>query len=150
MSSLEISHLWVDQIIAQSQLIIDFGLVILIWMVQLIIYPSFTYYSKENLVKWHQKYTNKIAVVVIPLMLMQLFLAIIVIYLSLSFTSVITLIIVLFLWIFTFMSFAPRHFKIAEGKITTELLVSLIRLNWVRTFLWSLLFILHLAVYFFQ
>jgi len=136
-----------SQIILQISLLIDAGLVVLIWMVQLIIYPSFPYYKTENLIKWHQKYTIGIAVIVIPLMLSQLIVATTDFFLYFSFQSLAAFTIVLFLWAFTFLSFAPIHLKITNGEITNELLFRLIRLNWIRTFFWSLLFIFHLMIY---
>lgn len=141
MNTLEIKHFWLEQIITQTQLTIDFGLVVLIWMVQLIIYPSFKYYQHQNLITWHQKYTNRIAVIVVPLMLMQLAIAIYLVFCQFDITNSIRLIIVLFLWIFTFTSFAPLHFKISEGKHNDKLLELLIKRNWWRTFLWLALFI---------
>lgn len=144
MSTLEISHYWVAQLIAIIQLIVDFGLVVLIWMVQLIIYPSFLYYKSKNLMVWHQKYTERIAVIVVPLMLMQLAIAIYLVFYQFDITNSIRLIIVLFLWIFTFTSFAPLHFKISEGKHTEKMLQLLITRNWWRTFLWSALFVFDL------
>lgn len=136
-----------SQIILQISLLVDAGLVVLIWMVQLIIYPSFTYYKSENLIEWHQKYTNRIAVVVVPLMLTQLALAMVAVFLTFNFTTIFTLLIVLFLWIFTFMSFAPLHSKISEGNTDQNLLKLLIQRNWVRTFFWSLLLVFHLINY---
>ena len=136
-----------SQIILQISLLVDVGLVVLIWMVQLIVYPSFTFYKPKNLIEWHQKYTTGIAVVVIPLMLTQLVLAIVAIFYQPNFTAIFTLLIVLFLWIFTFLSFAPLHFKISEGVHNQKLLQLLIRRNWIRTFLWSSLFLFHLILY---
>ena len=133
-----------SQIISQTTLLIDAGLVVLIWMVQLVVYPSFTYYPPKNLIEWHQKYTTGIAVIVIPLMLAQLVLAIVAVCYQPNFVSLFTLLIVIFLWIFTFISFAPLHFKISEGKPNQQLLQLLIRRNWIRTFLWSSLFLFHL------
>lgn len=133
-----------SQIISQTTLLIDAGLVVLIWMVQLVVYPSFTYYQPKNLIEWHQKYTTGIAVIVIPLMLAQLVLAIVAVFYQPNFVSLFTLLIVIFLWIFTFLSFAPLHFKISEGKPNQQLLQLLIRRNWIRTFLWSSLFLFHL------
>ena len=133
-----------SQIISQTTLLIDAGLVVLIWMVQLVVYPSFTYYPPKNLIEWHQKYTTGIAVIVIPLMLAQLVLAIVAVFYQPNFVSLFTLLIVIFLWIFTFISFAPLHFKISEGKPNQQLLQLLIRRNWIRTFLWSSLFLFHL------
>jgi hypothetical protein len=136
-----------SQTILQISLLIDAGLVVLIWMVQLIIYPSFTYYKIENLIKWHQKYTTGIAVIVIPLMLSQLIIAVIDVFLNFNWLSAATASIVLFLWVFTFLNFAPLHLKITTGEVTRELLLRLIRLNWIRTFFWSLLFIFHIMIY---
>jgi hypothetical protein len=136
-----------SQIILQIFLLVDVALVVLIWMVQLIVYPSFTYYKPKNLIEWHQKYTTGIAVVVIPLMLAQLVLAIVAVFYQPNFTAISTLVIVLFLWIFTFLSFAPLHFKISEGKHNQKLLQLLIQRNWIRTFLWSSLFLFHLIMY---
>ena len=136
-----------SQIILQISLLVDIGLVVLIWMVQLIVYPSFTFYKPKNLIEWHQKYTTGIAVVVIPLMLTQLVLAVVAVFYQPNFTAIFTLLIVLFLWIFTFLSFAPLHFKISEGVHNQKLLQLLIRRNWIRTFLWSSLFLFHLILY---
>ena len=69
------------------RLICDSGLLILIWMVQLVIYPSFSYYKQEDLFKWHETYTKRIAVIVIPLMLGQLITSSIQIYTNLDFYS---------------------------------------------------------------
>jgi len=54
-----------------ARLVVDFCLVVLIWLVQLIIYPSFRYMSPEQLAIWHPKYTTLITLVVGPLMLAQ-------------------------------------------------------------------------------
>ena len=136
-----------SQIISQISLLVDAGLVVLIWMVQLIIYPSFTYYKSENLIKWHQKYTSRLAVVVVPLMLTQLALAIVAVFLAFNFTTIFTVVIVLFLWVFTFLSFAPLHSKISEGHTDQNLLKLLIQRNWIRTFFWSLLLVFHLIMH---
>jgi len=134
-------------LILQISLLIDAGLVVLIWLVQLVIYPSFTYYQTADLFKWHQKYTTRLAFVVIPLMLSQLVLAIVAVFYQLNMVSSCSLLIVLFLWIFTFTSFAPLHHKISEGNTNQSLLQLLIRRNWIRTFLWSFLFSIHLIAF---
>ena len=51
--------------------IVDFGLVVLIWMTQLVVYPSFTYFSENDLINWHSRYTTAISLIVMPLMLAQ-------------------------------------------------------------------------------
>jgi hypothetical protein len=134
-------------LILQISLLVDAGLVVLIWLVQLVIYPSFIYYQPKDLLKWHQEYTTRLAFVVIPLMLSQLVLAIIAVVYELHIMNTCSLFIVLFLWIFTFTSFAPLHHKISEGNTNQSLLQLLIQRNWIRTFLWSFLFVFHLIAY---
>lgn len=144
---IEYSLHWIKQLIPLSQLIIDFGLVILIWMVQLIVYPSFLHFDFKNLVAWHQKYTQRISIIVIPLMLMQLAIAIFKVYFHLNFLTLTTLAVILFLWLFTLLKFAPVHLIISEGKHDEKILRALVIRNWWRTFLWSALFVYNLTLY---
>lgn len=141
MSTFTVISYDIGQLLALSQLIVDFGLVILIWMVQLIVYPSFLYYDFKNLVDWHQKYTQKITIIVAPLMFLQLGLATYNVFHQQNIANIITLFIVVLLWIFTFTSFVPLHSKISEGKHNRKILETLVTRNWGRTFLWSALFI---------
>ncbi len=77
------------------RLICDTGLFVLIWMVQLIIYPSFIFYEPKDLYKWHSKYTKRIAFIVIPLMLGQLLTVFLQLYLQFNWYSMISVILVL-------------------------------------------------------
>lgn len=54
------------------QLFLDFGMVILIWMTQLIVYPGFNFYQEKDLILWHEKYTFRVSFLVIPQMSGQL------------------------------------------------------------------------------
>lgn len=124
------------------QLCIDFGLLVLIWIVQLVIYPSFKYYSTNNLKKWHKIYTNKIAIVVAPLMLTQLLFAAVQVFTALNFYSIFYAAGVLFLWGITFKLFVPLHFSINTNEYKYGTLKKLVLLNWIRTIVWTLIFIL--------
>lgn len=126
-------------------LLVDAGLVVLIWMIQIIIYPAFLFYEKEDLINWHNSYTIRIAVIVIPLMAMQLVFSILDVYIQINLATLIPLFLVLFLWVFTFSSFAPLHFKITSAKADKQLLCTLVKRNWIRTFLRSFLFLYHLC-----
>ena len=52
-------------------LLADFGLVVLIWIVQLIIYPSFHVVANDAFAAWHKTYMALISYLVIPLMFGQ-------------------------------------------------------------------------------
>ncbi|MGB5358221.1 MAG: hypothetical protein WBN11_16135 [Eudoraea sp.] len=134
--------------IALFRLLVDFGLLVLIWMIQLIVYPSFLYYSSENLVIWHKKYTLLIAYIVVPLMLLQLGFAIYQITAEISAYTVTGLVMVVLVWIITFLQFVPLHGKISKGITDKTMLLSLVKKNWTRTILWTSLFLMSLATFF--
>ena len=120
----------------------DSGLLILILIVQLIIYPSFIHHQPKRLLIWHTIYTKKIALIVLPLMLGQLCVAMFQVYQNQNLDTVLYSAIVLFLWGITFTKFAPMHGQISEGRVDKEFLQKLVRLNWIRTSLWFMLFLL--------
>ncbi|WP_339844796.1 hypothetical protein [uncultured Dokdonia sp.] len=127
------------------QLLIDFGLVVLILMVQLTIYPSFLYYKTEDLVRWHQKYTGAIAMVVGPLMLAQLLLSIYVVFVNQQYLlGGIHLTLVLATWIATAIQFVPIHNRIGKSEHTNKDLQKLVHHNWIRVILWILILLLGL------
>lgn len=122
------------------RLLLDFGLLILIWMVQLVLYPSFAHYVSEDLVQWHKKYTLGISYLVVPLMLGQLVLAILQGLQEVSGYTVVSLVLISGVWITTFLWFVPMHNTIASGKADSKMLKRLVKLNWWRTFLWTVIF----------
>ena len=128
------------------RLLVDFGLLVLIWMIQCIVYPSFLYFNTENLIKWHRKYTHLIGVIVSPLMLLQLGITAYQIIIEFSLFNVMSLVIISTVWIVTFLLFVPIHNKISKGIVNKEMLVSLVTKNWLRTTLWTLLFVLNIII----
>lgn len=123
------------------RLLFDFGLTVLIWMVQLVVYPSFLHYSKSDLVRWHHQYTGRIAYLVIPLMVVQLVVTGWQLFYASSIYSAISFSVVIFLWGFTFTHFAPLHGTISASNHTSDTLKKLVDRNWIRTGLWSILLV---------
>ena len=126
--------------------IINFGLVVLTWMVQLVVYPSFLYYTQENLQKWHHTYTTAVSYVVIPLMFGQLFTTGYLIFTKGGILNLIIFGLVVLVWIVTFALAVPAHNKIAAGNDMLVEAANLVRINWYRTAIWSIIFILGLLV----
>ena len=124
------------------RLICDTGLLILIWIVQLIIYPSFSYYKHEDLFKWHEIYTKRIAVIVIPLMFGQVITSSIQVYTNLDFYTITSSLLVIGVWLSTFLIFVPLHTNLSKRE-EVELSIKKLKLhNWQRTVLWSLICII--------
>ena len=120
-------------------LLFDAGLFVLIWMVQLVIYPSFLYFEKENLVKWHHQYTKGLSMIVIPLMLGQLCTTIVQLVQFSSIEISFKFILVCAVWVLTFLHFVPIHNQISNRKATYTLLNQLVHRNWLRTLLWTVI-----------
>jgi hypothetical protein len=125
---------------------IDFGLVVLIWLVQLVIYPSFLHYQANDLIIWHHTYTKRISMVVVPLMLGQAILAMIQIDRTFGGVELIRLLLIIAVWASTFTQFVPIHHNIASGTLERQMLQRLVSRNWLRTALWNGIFILDLFI----
>lgn len=136
-----------NQLVLQLLLLISFGLVILIWLVQLIIYPNFQYIPAAELIKWHKIYTPRITVVVAPLMILQLALTIYLSFYLFSTLNLLALGLIVLNWLITFIYFVPLHVKIDQDNINQTSLRRLVQLNWYRTIIWSCVFFIVLSEY---
>lgn len=126
----------------QLKLLFDFGLVILIWMTQLIVYPSFTYYQSENLIRWHQKYTRAITIMVMPLMFGQIGWHSYDLFTTQSWLGWLAFSLILLAWINTFFYAVPLHHKIANNQQLADTINKLVMVNWYRTIWWTMVFII--------
>lgn len=126
--------------VISSRTLIDFGLVILIWLVQLVIYPGFRYYSPAELALWHPKYSNLITLLVGPLMLAQVGLVGRETYLNPAWHTVLSAAIVGLMWAATAFVSVPIHNAIAAGDASPDTLARLVATNWIRTIGWTLIF----------
>ena len=127
------------------RLTVDMGIVVLIWMVQLIVYPSFLYCDRQELIRWHGIYTGRISLLVMPLMLAQV--AIVgaqTLSSGFRWDHVVASGLVLGCWISTFSLSVPLHNRISNGEIGQEVLKALVVTNWPRTVGWTVCFLLSL------
>ncbi|MFD0797866.1 hypothetical protein ACFQZJ_10365 [Maribacter chungangensis] len=127
-----------------ANLIFDTATLVLIWAVQLAIYPALTYYGHENLRIWHRSYTKRITLVVLPLMFGQLGFTVLAVLGAASFIAVTKLVLIILVWILTFTIFVPLHNRIEESTAmeSRSIASNLVSKNWWRTLLWTLVFIL--------
>ena len=121
------------------QIIVDSGLFVLIWLVQLIIYPSFRYTKEECFIQWHTRHTFLMGLVVSPFMLTQAG-----IEGFLFFQNEVRwwrLVPIVLIWLATFILSVPCHRQLQKGGKDLSTINRLVATNWVRTILWSLLFL---------
>jgi len=122
---------------------VNFGVLILIWLVQLIIYPSMRYWDKESFSQSHPWYTKSITPFIILLMVPQALLAGRELITVPSTLLLLQILAITSAWLTTFFISVPLHKKLSRGfdKVKIE---RLIRTNWYRTGAWSFVCLLDL------
>jgi hypothetical protein len=127
-----------NSILSDANLAISWGLLILIWLVQLIIYPGFHRIPSELFVSFHRWYVIRISAVVLPLMLAELILTVWwIVFINYSLASYTSGFLVIIIWLSTFLLQVPIHNQLQQGK-EDKLIRRLVATNWIRTAAWSL------------
>lgn len=81
--------------------VFDFGIVIVVWLAQVIMYPSLAHIERDDFVSWHRKYSNRIAFFVIPLLCGQAIIVGAMIYLVGGFLTILSGTIIVLCWFST-------------------------------------------------
>lgn len=131
------------------KLVVDFGLFLLIWLVQLIIYPSFYFMPENHLKMGHDRYMKMIAIFVIPLMFTQVFAHGWVGWLEPTILKGIAVLGILGAWLSTWYQAIPLHQQVVREWDTRDPRKKLVSTNWIRTACWSMVFILTLIEFIF-
>lgn len=127
-------------VIGPAVLAVDFGLVVLIWLVQLVVYPSFAFVSEDRFAAFHAAYTRRVSFVVIPLMVGQVGLHAAIVTAEPSALRISAAALAGAAWVLTFALAVPCHRDLAGGK-SDETIRRLVFANAWRTAVWSLAFL---------
>ena len=122
----------------------SFGLVVLIWLVQIIIYPAFAEIAPDRFAPWHAGYTRAVTWIVAPLMLGQVALLAWLAFVRPSRFVLIAAAMVAVAWIATFALAVPAHDALQASGLDRAVVTRLVTGNWVRTIAWTLAFLLML------
>ena len=110
-----------------------------IWIIQLVHYPSFHFIELKQYTTFQRFHMSRISYVVIPAMLTELF-TLILIIISMDQIDTLVLasaILLIFIWLITAVFFSGVHQKLTLGYDQT-VVDKLVKLNWGRTLLWTL------------
>ena len=110
-----------------------------IWVIQLVHYPSFHFIELKQYTTFQRFHMSRISYVVIPAMLTELF-TLILIVISMNQIDTLVLasaILLIFIWLMTAVFFSGVHQKLTLGYDQT-VVDKLVKLNWGRTLLWTL------------
>ena len=110
----------------------------LIWLVQIVHYPSFLFVDQIKFKKFNSFHQSKITYIVLPVMLIELASSVLVSYFSINILNSINLLLLIGVWLSTFLLSVPIHSKLLVGFNEAKIM-SLVRTNWLRTLFFGLL-----------
>lgn len=106
----------------------------LIWVIQLVHYPSFKYIDPNQFSAFHEYHTYYMGIIAAPLMILELGISSWLAYKNKKYTWAFLLVIVI--WLSTFCIQVPLHEQL-EKSMSLEDINKLIDSNWIRTVLWT-------------
>jgi len=118
----------------------------IIWVIQVVHYPSFHYIGKSRYISFQKFHMEGISYIVIPVMLLESMSGFILIYDELNPILLISMVLLLSIWMLTAFFFSSLHQKLVSGY-EEETVRKLVKINWLRTALWTLRLVL-LIIYF--
>jgi hypothetical protein len=131
--------------VVEANRLVSFGLVVLIWLVQLVIYPAFDAIDPARFVRWHAGYTRAVTWIVAPLMFAQIGLLGRLLFVSPGVPAWAAASMVAVAWIATFALAVPDHDRLQARGLDSEIVRRLVAWNWIRTAAWTLAFLASIA-----
>lgn len=132
----------------EFRMLADVGLVVLIWITELITYPSFKRIKESELQEWHPIYTKRISFLVAPLMFVQASTGLLHLYSNTNIFSIMAFAFVLLTFYITFFIAVPLHNQIEKEMDIKGAVGALNAKNKYRTLVWTFIFLLGIAEYF--
>ena len=118
-------------------LAVSWGLLLLIWLVQVIIYPGFHRIPSGDFIGFHRWYVLRISRFVLPLMAAELVMTTTWLLGANALVPAISALLVAIVWLSTLLLQVPIHNRLKSGK--DEMLIRrLVATNWIRTISWSM------------
>ena len=110
-----------------------------IWVIQLVHYPSFRFTDREKYVSFQIFHMRNISFIVVPVMILEFLSGLLLVLYHSNYESLlrISFILLLIIWLVTALFFAQIHQKLSKGYDET-LVRNLVSLNWIRTLLWTI------------
>ncbi len=122
------------------QSVATFGMLGVIWLVQLGTYPLQIYVAKERFAEYQARYMPRVSLVVGPLMLVESGTAVWLLNLTLTDSgrtlAWIGVGLVMLLWLSTLLLQIPCHWKLEREK-DEAVIGRLVATNWIRTVAWT-------------
>lgn len=107
-----------------------------IWVIQLVHYPSFHYVNMVVYTKFQKFHMARISYIVMPLMIGELVSGLTLLAYNMSVVYILNMVCLSLIWLSTFLLSVPCHAKL-EKAYNYDAVERLVLTNWPRTLLWS-------------
>ena len=113
-------------------------MVSIIWLVQILHYPTFLYIDIDRYTEFQNFHMKNISFLIIPLMLLEFLTGFLLLFFAveIDFYFSISFGLLVLIWLITALFFSKYHSALSN-KYERGIILKLIRLNWVRTFFWT-------------
>ncbi len=108
----------------------------LIWVIQLLHYPSFSFVGADKFASFHAFHSLRISMIVMPTMTLELISSATLLYAERNRFWFSQSVLVLFIWLCTAFLSVPIHNRLAFAA-NQSLMDRLVLTNWPRTLFWS-------------
>ena len=119
-------------------LIMTAMMVSIIWLVQILHYPTFLYIDIDRYTEFQNFHMKNISYLIIPLMLLEFLTGFLLLFFvdEIDFYFSISFGLLVLIWLITALFFSKYHSALSNNY-ERNIILKLIRLNWVRTFFWT-------------
>ena len=123
-------------------------IVAIIWIVQILHYPTFKFIDQKKYEEFQDFHMKRISYIIIPIMLVELSSGVIVLIIDSSLYTPfgVSLVLLIFIWILTALLFSKVHTYLLKGY-DEDSINKLISLNWIRTVSWTIRLIILLKLF---
>ena len=123
-------------------------MVAIIWIVQILHYPTFKLIDQKKYEEFQDFHMKRISYIIIPIMLVELSSGVIVLIIDSSLYTPfgVSLVLLIFIWILTALLFSKVHAYLLKGY-DEDSINKLIDLNWIRTIFWTVRLIILMKLF---
>ncbi len=123
-------------------------MVAIIWIVQILHYPTFKFVDRKKYEDFQDFHMKRISYLIIPIMLVEICSGVMVLILDSSLYSPfgISIMLLIFIWVLTVLLFSKVHSYLLKGY-DEDSINKLISLNWIRTISWTVRLIILMKLF---
>lgn len=113
-------------------------MVSIIWIIQILHYPTFLFVDKKHYTEFQNFHMKNISYLIVPIMLLELLTGLFILLniKMINFYFLASIGLLILIWLITALFFSKFHSELSK-KYNRGTILKLIRLNWIRTFFWT-------------